>query len=160
MENASGERKEVAGCDRRRGRRIKRDPGENSQRWGRVASITPRIFAETGCRAGGAGSDVEGRKIKVRRRVARALRRRCANFSGFALRSDHCPTGRKDSGKGSEPDWRFLVGALRDVAETVCDSEGKTRYRLSTRDQGMPSPDTGARCASAYRKFQRRVCDQ
>jgi hypothetical protein len=29
--------------------------------------------------------DVEGRKIKVRRRIARALRRRCANFSGFAL---------------------------------------------------------------------------
>ena len=33
-----------------------------------------------------AGADVEGRKIKVRRRIARALRRRCANFSGFALR--------------------------------------------------------------------------
>ena len=42
-----------------------------------------------------------------------------------------------------------LVAALREMAEAVCDSEGKTRYRVSTRDQGMPRPDAGARCASA-----------
>ena len=55
----------------------------------------------------------------------------------------------KIPGKGSEPDWRFVVGALRELAEAVCDSEGKTRYRVSTRDQGMPRPDAGAHCASA-----------
>ena len=49
----------------------------------------------------------------------------------------------------SEPDWRFVVGALRGMAEAVSDSEGKTRYCVSTRDQGMPRPDAGARCASA-----------
>ena len=32
MEDAGGEGKEVAGCDRRRGRRTERDPGENSRR--------------------------------------------------------------------------------------------------------------------------------
>ena len=47
----------------------------------RDAQIAVRIFPETGCRAGIAGPDVEERKIKVRRRVARALRRRCANIS-------------------------------------------------------------------------------
>ena len=31
-----------------------------------LLQIAARIFAETGCRAGGAGPDVEGRKIKVR----------------------------------------------------------------------------------------------
>ena len=56
----------------------------------------------------------------------------------------------------SLPNWRQrfpgkgpLVAALRELAEAVCDSEGKTRYRVSTRDQGMPRPDAGARCASA-----------
>ncbi len=44
---------------------------------------------------------------------------------------------------------RSVVGAVRDMAQAVCDSEGKTRYRVSTRDQGMPRPDAGARCASA-----------
>ena len=103
-----------------------------------LAKIPDATFAETGFRAGGAGADVEGRKTKVRRRVARSLRRRRANFSGFALRSDHCPTGGKNSQQKSElatgrvrpidgPDWRFVVGALRDVAQAVCDSEGKTR---------------------------------
>ena len=56
---------------------------------------------------------------------------------------DHFPPGGKNSGEGS------FVGALRDMAEAVCDSEGKTRYGVSTRDQGMPRPDAGARCASA-----------
>src|SRR4029077_13783747 len=110
--------------DRRRGSRTECDPGENSRRNNvrrRDAQIAVRILAETGCRAGGASADVEARKINVRRRVARALRRRCANFSGFALRSDHCPTGGKNSREKS------LVGALRELAETVCNSEGKTR---------------------------------
>ena len=40
-------------------------------------------------------------------------------------------------------------GSATRMAEAVCDSEGKTRYRVSTRDQGMPRPDAGARCASA-----------
>ena len=47
------------------------------------------------------------------------------------------------------PGERSVVAALREMAEAVCDSEGKTRYRVSTRDQGMPRPDAGARCASA-----------
>ena len=46
------------------------------------------------------------------------------------------------------PDWRFVVGAVRDLAQAVCDSERKTRCRVSTCDQGMPRPDAGARCAS------------
>src|SRR5438309_6754855 len=124
MEDAGGKGKEVVGCDWRRGRRSERDPGENSQRsnvWRRNAQIAARIFAETNFRAGGASADVEGRKIKVRRRIARALRLRRANVSGFILRSHHCPTGGKDSGQ------RAVVAALREMAEAVCDSEGKTR---------------------------------
>src|SRR5437879_3800281 len=39
-----------------------------------------RELAETNLRVGGAGADVEGRKIKVRRRIARALRRRSADI--------------------------------------------------------------------------------
>ena len=87
-------------------------PTEESRIYDADAQIAARIFAETNFRAGGAGADVEGRKIKVRRRVARALRRRCADlppFTGFALRPDHCPTGGKDSRQGS------VVAALRGI---------------------------------------------
>ena len=42
-----------------------------------------------------------------------------------------------------------VMAAVRKLAEAVCDSEGKTRYRVSTRDQGMSRPDAGARCAFA-----------
>src|SRR5439155_23172067 len=96
------------------------DPGENSWRSNvrrRDAQIAARIFAETNFRARGAGPDVEGRKVKVRRRVARSLRRRRADLSGFAFYPDYQTTRRKDS--GSEPDWRFVVAAVRELAQTV-----------------------------------------
>ena len=79
-----------------------------------------------------------------------------------ALYDAVAPTYRQS---GSDPDSHFdqiiaqletensregsFVAALRGMAEAVCDSEGKTRYGVSTRDQGMPRPDAGARCASA-----------
>src|SRR5882724_4705952 len=125
MEDASRERKEVAGCDRCRGRRTERYPGENSRRrnvWRRDAEIAARIFAETNFRAGGASADVEWRKINVRRRIACSLRRRGAYLSRFAFRGNHCPAREENS-------WhRSFMGALRELAEAVCDSERKTRY--------------------------------
>ena len=79
-----------------------------------------------------------------------------------ALYDAVAPTYRQS---GSDPDSHFdqiiaqlekkipgngpLVATLRGMAKAVYDSEGKTRYRVSTRDQGMPRPDAGARCASA-----------
>ena len=57
------------------------------------ANICRNKFAALAARV----PDVEGRKIKVRRRVARALRRRCANFPDSHFDRDHCPTGGKDS---------------------------------------------------------------
>ena len=47
-------------------------------------------------------------------------------FHGFAFRPNHRPTGGKNSGE------RSVVGALREMAQAVCDSEGKTRCRVST----------------------------
>jgi len=67
---------------------------------------------------------------------------RQSGSDGFALRADHQPTRRKNSGQGS------VMATLRELAEAVCDSEGKTRYGVSTGDQGMSRPDAGARCAS------------
>ncbi len=79
-----------------------------------------------------------------------------------ALYDAVAPTYRQS---GSDPDSHFdqiitqleeensrqrsVVAALRGMAEAVRDSEGKARCRVSTRDQGMPRPDAGARCASA-----------
>ena len=79
-----------------------------------------------------------------------------------ALYDAVAPTYRQS---GSDPDSHFdqiiaqletensrqrsVVATLRGMAKAVHDSEGKTRYRVSTRDQGMPRPDAGARCASA-----------
>ena len=79
-----------------------------------------------------------------------------------ALYDAVAPTYRQS---GSDPDSHFdqIIAQLEtkipgngplweryeNVAQAVCDSEGKTRYRVSTRDQGMPRPDAGARCASA-----------
>jgi len=60
----------------------------------------------------------------------RALRRRRADLSGFALRSDHRSARIENSGSEPdwqfEPDWRFVVAALRKLAEAVHDSKGKT----------------------------------
>jgi len=68
----------------------------------------------------------------------RMLKGEKLKFDGFAFYPDHQTARGKNS--GSEPDWRFVVGALRDVAQAVCDSEGKTRFCVSTCNQGMPRP--------------------
>ena len=92
--------------------------------WRRAASIAARIFAETNFRAGCAGADVEGQKIKVRRRIARALRRRCSNIPpvrlgpGFAFRPNPSAVGKENSRQNRQSrlwqryeEWRkpFLI---------------------------------------------------
>ena len=55
-------------------------------------------------------------------------------FPDSHFRPHHRPAREEDSRQ------RPAVATLRGMAKAVRDSEGKTRYGVSTRDQGMPQP--------------------